>query len=80
MGVSGVSLIHHWRYERRRNLSGLLVPAFGVLICGFIWLHLSRPALLLGTVWMAAGITYRAFHTRGFRSELVTFEIPSGEA
>jgi hypothetical protein len=51
----------------------------GVLICGFIWIHLSRPALLLGTLWMTAGILYGALRTRGFRSELVNFEAGPAE-
>lgn len=75
MGVNGATFIHHWRHERSRNLSGLIVPTLGFLICGFIWIHLSHSALVLGTVWMIAGITYGAIRTRGFRSELVTFEI-----
>jgi hypothetical protein len=50
------------------------------LICGFIWLNLSHPALALGAVWMIAGIAYGAVRTRGFRSELVTFEVPSDVA
>jgi hypothetical protein len=29
---------------------------------------------------MAAGITYGAFRTHGFRAELISFEIPSDEA
>jgi hypothetical protein len=53
------------------------VPALGFLICGFIWLHLSYAALVLGTVWMVAGILYGAVRTRGFRSELVNFDIPT---
>jgi hypothetical protein len=56
------------------------VPALGFLICAFIWANLSSKALVLGAVWMAAGITYGAFRTRGFRSELVTFEVPSDVA
>ncbi len=76
MGVNGASFIHRWRHKRRTNLSGLVVPALGFLICGFIWLHLSRTALLLGTLWMAAGITYGAFRTHGFRADLVSFDIP----
>jgi putrescine importer len=80
MGVNGASFIHHWRHEKSKNLSGLIVPALGFLICGFIWFHLSRPALVLGAIWMAAGITYGAVRTRGFKSELVTFEIPPDEA
>jgi amino acid transporter len=80
MGVNGSSFIHHWRHASKRNLSGMVVPALGFLICGFIWFHLSRPALVLGTLWMVVGITYGAFRTRGFRSDLVSFEIPPDEA
>jgi len=57
-----------------------IVPALGFLICGFIWFNLSAPALILGAVWMTAGIAYGAVRTRGFRSELVTFEVPSDVA
>src|SRR6185437_9238875 len=80
MGVNGASFLHHWRHERSKNLSGLIVPALGFLICAFIWIHLSHPALVLGTVWMIAGITYGAIRTRGFRSELVTFDILPDDA
>ncbi len=75
MGVNAASFVHYWRHEKIRRLSGSIVPILGFLICGFIWIHLSHPALLLGAVWMAAGITYGAFRTRGFRTELVSFEI-----
>jgi amino acid transporter len=83
MGVNAAAFVHHWRSgrsgekEESGNLGGYLVPALGFFICAFIWLHLSLPSKLLGSVWMAAGITYGAIRTRGFRAELVTFEIPS---
>jgi amino acid transporter len=76
MGVNAASLIYMWRQEVRAGVGKLAVPVLGFLICGFIWVHLSRPALILGAVWMALGITYGAIRTRGFRAELVTFEIP----
>jgi hypothetical protein len=56
------------------------MPLLGFVICGFIWLHLSRPAMILGAVWMGAGILYGALRTRGFRADLVNFEIPPEEA
>lgn len=56
------------------------MPALGFLICALIWVNLSGKALALGAVWMAAGITYGAFRTRGFRAKLVTFEVPSDVA
>jgi amino acid transporter len=77
MGVNAAAFIHHLRSGKRTEFTGFAVPILGFAICGFIWIHLSHPALVLGTVWMAAGITYGALRTRGFRSELVNFDIPS---
>jgi amino acid transporter len=77
MGVNAAAFVHHWRQKNSRSLGGFLVPALGFLICAFIWANLSSKALILGAVWMAAGITYGAIRTRGFRAELVTFEVPS---
>ena len=56
MGVNAAAFVHHWRNERKRSRGGLIVPGLGFLICGFIWAHLSIPALILGAVWMVAGI------------------------
>jgi amino acid transporter len=80
MGVNAASFLYLWRDRTTRNLSNLVTPALGFLICGFIWIHLSNPALVLGAVWMAAGIAYGAHRTRGFRTELVSFEVPPDEA
>jgi amino acid transporter len=80
MGVNAASFVHHLRVGTRRDLAGFVIPVLGFVICGFIWIHLSRPALVLGFFWMAAGIIYGAIRTRGFRAELVTFEIPSDVA
>jgi len=79
MGVNGASFLHQWKHGGSNHRSGLIVPALGFLICGFIWFHLSRTALVLGGVWMLAGISYGAYRTKGFRSELVTFEVPKDE-
>jgi len=77
MGVNGAAFVHHFKSEKRGSLGAYIVPALGFLICGFIFIHLSFPAKVLGSVWMVAGIVYGAIRTRGFRSELVTFEVPS---
>jgi hypothetical protein len=71
---------HRWRNKKSGDSGGFLVPALGFLICALIWVNLSGKALALGAVWMAAGITYGAFRTRGFRAKLVTFEVPSDVA
>ena len=79
MGVNAASFIHDLRPGGSRNPVVLAMPVLGFLMCGFVWLNLSRAALILGFIWMAVGITYGAIRTRGFRSELVTFDIPADE-
>ena len=80
MGVNAACFVHYWLHGRSRKLSDFLVPVLGFLICGFIWVHLSRPAIILGSVWMVAGVIYGAIRTRGFASNLVSFDVPPEDA
>jgi uncharacterized membrane protein HdeD (DUF308 family) len=80
MGVNASSFIYHWRHPECRKPIGLAIPLLGFLICAFLWLNLSHAAFLVGVVWLVAGIAYGAFRTRGFRAELINFEIPPDEA
>jgi len=45
------------------------------LICLGLWLNLSRPAKIVGSIWMIAGIAFGVWKTRGFREQLF-FEAP----
>jgi putrescine importer len=80
MGVNCAAFFHYFVRKRERNSFNLLMPAAGFFICLLLWLSLSWHAKLLGTLWMAVGIAYGAWNTRGFRSELVNFEIPAEQA
>jgi putrescine importer len=80
MGVNAASFIHDAKPGGSRNLIVLSMAALGFLMCGLVWLNLSRAALILGFAWMVVGITYGAIRTRGFKAELVNFDIPSDEA
>ena len=80
MGVNAASFTHYFLRGRQRTLSNLLVPVLGFMICLLLWLNLSRPAKIAGTIWMALGIAYGAIRTRGFRSELVSFDVPEETA
>jgi putrescine importer len=80
MGVNAAAFVHYWLHGKVRTVSGFLVPVLGFLICGFIWLNLSRPALILGAAWMIAGIAYGAIRTKGFKAELVNFDIPAEDS
>jgi hypothetical protein len=57
-------------------VSGFLVPVAGFLVCLLLWLNLSVPAKIAGSIWMAIGIAYGAIRTRGFQAELVSFDVP----
>ena len=80
MGVNAASFIHSWHRERTRNPFVLAAPVLGFVICGFLWVNLSRPAFVVGIIWLVAGVTYGAVRTRGFRSELINFDIPPDDA
>src|ERR1700733_14098191 len=76
MGVNAASFIYLWRSQKIRKPQALAIPALGFLVCGFIWFHLSRPAIVLGAAWMLVGIVYGAWRTHGFRNIPVSFEMP----
>ncbi len=79
MGVNASSIAHYWCKAEKKTLGNLLPPLAGFLICGYIWLMLSTPAQIVGAIWMGAGVLYGAIKTKGFRSELVNFDMPPEE-
>jgi len=79
MGVNLASLTHYYIRGADRHWRQLLPPVLGFLICLFIWIHLSRLALVVGSIWMLAGIAYGAWKTRGFQGNLVNFDLPPEE-
>jgi putrescine importer len=76
MGVNAASFTRYYLRESNKTWSNLVVPVAGFLICLLLWLNLSRPAKIAGMIWMALGIAYGAWRTRGFKAELVSFDIP----
>jgi hypothetical protein len=45
-------------------------------VCLLLWLNLSHPAKIAGVIWMGLGIAYGAIKTRGFKADLVSFDVP----
>lgn len=76
MGVNAASFTRYFLRNPQKKWSNFLVPVLGFLICLLLWLNLSRPAKNAGVIWMALGIGYGAFRTRGFKADLVSFDIP----
>src|SRR5580765_3548438 len=52
MGVNAAAFVHYWLHAPQRRILNLALPAFGFLICAFIWLNLGKTALILGGIWM----------------------------
>ena len=76
MGVNIAALLRFYFREAHKRWFNFVSPVLGFLICMLLWLSLSWRAKVLGIAWMAIGLAYGAYNTRGFRRELVNFEIP----
>jgi amino acid transporter len=79
MGVNLASLTHYYIRGADRTMGQLIPPVLGFIICFFIWISLSKLALIVGSIWMIGGIAYGAWRTRGFQSDLVNFDVPPEE-
>jgi putrescine importer len=78
MGVNVAAFLRYYVRSQEKKLGFLIPPVLGFVICLALWLNLSRPAIIVGSIWMAAGIAFGVWKTRGFREQL-SFEIPPEE-
>jgi putrescine importer len=76
MGVNAASLVRYYIRAQKRGLGDLLPPICGFSICFLLWWNLSRSAKTAGTIWMVLGLAYGAWRTRGFRGNLISFDLP----
>jgi putrescine importer len=76
MGVNMAALMRYFVRAEDRKLWNLLPPLLGFLICLGLWLSLSTPAMIVGSIWMITGIAFGVWKTRGFREPL-SFELPA---
>jgi len=75
MGVNLAAFLRYYVRSNEKRISYLVPPVLGFLICFGLWINLSKPAIIVGSIWMAAGIAFGIWKTRGFREQL-SFEIP----
>ncbi len=75
MGVNAAAFRRY--FLRGKGTAGnCLAPLAGLAICFYLWLHLRTPAKIAGCAWLAAGVLYGAWKTRGFRGRVISFEVP----
>ena len=78
MGVNFAAFLRYFVRSNEKTAGNLIPPVLGFLICFGLWINLSRPAIIVGSIWMAAGIAFGVWKTRGFREQL-SFELPPEE-
>jgi putrescine importer len=76
MGVNLAAFTRYWVRSDDRRLSNFVLPLLGFLVCLYLWISLRWPAKLMGGLWLAAGVCYGAIQTRGFRRNLISFDVP----
>jgi len=78
MGVNAAVIRHsirgRFREPGHRILSGLILPACGFLFCFSIWLNLSVPAKVAGSIWFVLGFVYDLVKNRRGESAAIPFE------
>jgi putrescine importer len=77
MGVNVAAFMRYYVRASEKKLINLLPPVIGFVVCLILWLNLSRPAIIAGSIWMVLGIAFGAWKTGGFRRDLVNFEVPA---
>jgi putrescine importer len=80
MGVNAAAFVRYFVRDDKKNIWNFLPPVLGFIICLILWWNLSLQARIFGAIWMAVGIAFGAWKTRGFKGELVNFDIPPDEA
>jgi amino acid transporter len=80
MGVNMAAFIRYFVREKKRTFGNCVPPLAGFLICLLLWLNLSTPAKIVGAIWMGVGILFGAIKTKGFRGNLINFELPPEES
>jgi hypothetical protein len=75
MGVNAAAFLRYYVRAETKKLGFLIPPVLGFLICLALWLNLSRPAMILGGIWISVGIAFGIWKTHWFRKPL-SFDVP----
>ena len=79
MGVNSAAFVRFfWRAEKK-TIASFAMPTLGFLVCLLLWWNLAPQAKILGIGWMAVGLAFGAWKTRGFQANLIDFDISAGQ-
>jgi putrescine importer len=77
MGVNLAAFLRYFVRAEKKKIANFLPPLIGFALCATLWSRLSTRAWIWGWTWLIIGVIFGAVKTRGFRSELVNFDIPA---
>jgi putrescine importer len=76
MGVNAAAFLRYFVRAEKKEVWNFIPPVLGFFTCLGLWVSLSRPAMVVGSIWMMLGIAFGIWKTRGFREQL-SFEVPA---
>jgi amino acid transporter len=76
MGVNLAALTRYGLRAGDRRWHDIVLPLAGFIFCFYLWFSLRWPAKVAGAIWLGAGVLYGAIQSRGFRRNLISFELP----
>ncbi|HTB79430.1 MAG TPA: APC family permease [Opitutaceae bacterium] len=66
MGVNAAAFLRYFVRAEQKKLGNALPPLLGFAICLGLWLSLGHLAMGVGSLWMALGIAFGVWKTKGF--------------
>jgi amino acid transporter len=75
MGVNAAAWTRFFWRALDRQVVNLIMPSLGFLVCLLLWWNLAARARILGVIWMAIGLLFGAWRTRGFKARLIDFNL-----
>jgi amino acid transporter len=70
IGVNAAALVHYKFRTQEKVVFPLLIPATGIVVCAFIWIHLSHNAQILGVLWICVGVMLAWYMRKSKRAAL----------
>ncbi len=71
MGVNLSALARYWIRADKKELTYLIPPVLGFVICLYLWLSLSWPSKVAGGLWLGVGVAAFAWQARQNRPPML---------
>lgn len=78
MGVNIACFVHYYLRAQRKTVRDFLPPLLGFAVCFYLWASLGHKAQVAGIIWLAAGLLYGLWRTRGHWRESASCGPPPG--